>query len=190
MNDQILNSLVESYKEKGISTHELLRDPLFLNLPIEKQVEALQAYAGVLAQGSRIASPGKVLSRAVLSGAIAGVFAGLPLAMGYHSPRTRAALSLGAGIIGAITGAVSVKLMHNSERNRFETTNKYLIQLAQRPDVPTAVKVLDANRKYEPRTINSIVKKMASPEQALIERAVNVVGKAKEEEYKKLDSTE
>lgn len=187
MNDQILNSLVESYKEKGVSTHQLLRDPLFLSLPLDKQVEAVQAYAGVLAQGSKLAPQGKVLSRAVLGGVTAGVFAGLPFSFGFRNLQSRLAIGLGSGLLGGAIGAASGVIMHRAEKNRFETTNKYLAHLSENPDVRTSVKVLDANRKYEPRTVNSIVRSMGSPEEALIEKAVGLANKLKEPFYKNID---
>jgi hypothetical protein len=187
MNDQILNSIVESYKEKGISTHDLLKDPLFLSLPLERQVEAVQAYAGVLAQGSKIASPGRLLSKAVLSGTLTGVFAGLPFIVSHSNPQTKLGIGIGAGILGAIAGGVSGALMHNSDKKRFETTNKYLVQLAQSPSIPTSVKVLDINRKFEPRTVSSILKGWASPEQALIGKSIEFGYKAQEHKYKELD---
>lgn len=189
MNDQIIHSLVESYKEKGISTHNLLKDPLFLSLPVEKQVEAVQAYAGVLAQNSKIPTKSKVLTKAIISGATSGAIASVPFTLGYSNPQTRLALGIGSTVLGGMIGGVSGLLMHKAEKDRFETTNKYLIRLskASNPDIPTSVKVLDANRKYEPRTVNSIVRSMGSPESALIDKAVALSGKVKEPHYKNLD---
>jgi hypothetical protein len=72
---EIVNTLVEALKEKGLSTHDLLRDPLFLSLPLEKQVEVVQAYAGVLQQGGIQTSSSSILAKSVLKGTVAGLFA-------------------------------------------------------------------------------------------------------------------
>jgi hypothetical protein len=173
---EIVNTLVEALKEKGLSTHDLLRDPLFLSLPLEKQVEVVQAYAGVLQQGGRQTSSSSILAKSVLKGTVGGLFASLPFVTQFSQTQPRLAVAALGMTVGAGIGAVSGVLGAKAEKQRFETTNKYLIRLSHNPEIPNAVKVLDINRKHEPRTIASIVRKMISPEKEIIDRSVLLGG--------------
>lgn len=189
MDNQILYALVQNFKEKGVSMHELLRDPLFTSLPLDKQIDVVQAYGGVLLHGSSMPSQSKVLSKAVVSGAAAGLFAGLPFMMKYTNPSTKGAIAIGSVLTGALAGGVSGKLMYSNDKDRFEKTNKYLIRLSKEQDTPAAIKVLDINRKHEPKTLQSIIKSRMSPESELINKAVGIAGQSKDvdEQFKKLE---
>lgn len=188
MNTEIVNAIVESYKQKGVSTHEILKDPLFLSLPLEKQVEAVQAYAGVLSAGSKRDSAGKILGKAILQGAATGAFLSVPF-MAKSQGGWPARLVIGG--ISALTGGLTVGLpsgisLLKGEKERFEGTNKYLMKvLDKRHDVPNAVKVLDINRRYEPRTLGSIIKGLMSPEKELILTSVTPASKYLQENIDK-----
>lgn len=177
MNQDIVNSIVEGYKEKHrsqkVSMHELLRDPLFLSLPLDKQVEAVQMYSNVIVN-TPPPSLSRIMTKSIISGAGAGLFASFPVVASMKRPIYKATVAATGAGLGAMMGAVSGKLMHSGDKARYENTNKYLIHLTKsdKPDIPNSVKVLDINRKYEPRTITSIVSKMISPERELINRVV------------------
>jgi hypothetical protein len=173
---EIINTLVEALKEKGVSTHDLLRDPLFLSLPLEKQVEVVQAYAGVLQQGGKRTSSSSILAKSVLKGTVGGLLASIPFAAKFKQNTPKFAMAGAGAFWGASIGAVSGYLGVRAEKERFETTNKYLLRLSHNPEIPNAVKVLDINRKYEPRTIASIVKKLVSPEKEIIDKSVTLGG--------------
>jgi hypothetical protein len=171
---EIINTLVEALKQKGASTHDLLRDPLFLSLPLEKQVEVVQAYAGVLQQGGTRTPSSTILAKSMLKGMTAGIFASLPFVAQVNQGMHKG-MAVGIGAVAGLgIGAVSGTLAARGEKERYETTNKYLIRLSHNPDIPNAVKVLDINRKHEPRTIASIVKKLVSPEKEIIDKSVAV----------------
>jgi hypothetical protein len=174
MNQDIVNSIVEGYKTKGVDMHTLLADPLFLSLPLDKQVEAVQIYAPMIANGSRTPGRSKIMAKAVLSGAGAGFFSSMPFMSKVKTPLMAGVLGAAGAILGGTVGAISGNMMYNSDRGRRETTNKYLIRLSKSPDVPTAVKVLDVNRRFEPITLKSLIARAASPETPLIEKIVSI----------------
>lgn len=187
MNNEIINTLVEVYKSKGASLHELLRDPIFLSLPVEKQVDVVNGYASVIAQGGKAPRGGRIMTRAILTGVAGGLFASVPFMSKYTVPETRAAIGLAGGFFGGLAGAVSGVNLLRAEKDRFEKTNKYLIRLSHSPEVPNAVRVLDIHRKYEPKTLTSIVRRLASPEQSLIEKSVGLSGGFTENTFKQFE---
>lgn len=195
MTDQIINSLLEAYKQKVRdrqgSTHELLSDPIFTSLPVEKQVEVVQSHSASLAQDITRPRLHRILAKAILQGAGTGVLSSLPAMLMLKTMPARIALGTLGAAGGALLGTVGAGLSYVSEKNRHETTNKYLIQLAKNPgDVPTAVKVLDMNRKYEPLTMTRILKGWGSPEAPIINQAGNVATRWGAEKLKPLEEKE
>lgn len=172
MTDQIIQSLVEAYKQKVRdrkgSTHDLFTDPLFTSLPVEKQVEVVQSYAASLAQDQSRPRLHKILTRAIGQGALTGVMSSIPAMMLLKTIDARAAVGLLGAAGGAAIAGIGGMITYRGEKDRHEKTNKYLIQLTKNHDIPTVIKVLDMNRKYEPLTLSRILK--GSPESPIIDR--------------------
>ncbi len=56
MEDKVFNTLLKMYKARGLSFEHLLRNPVFVALPIEAKVRLLNAHAKELADGVRVDS--------------------------------------------------------------------------------------------------------------------------------------
>lgn len=172
----IVHNLVESYKQKKSSTQDLLRDPIFLSLPATKQLEVVQSYSGIMADGGIPPNIPKILLKALRSGATTGLIAALPISILMKTMPGRVMIGGMGAVTGAGLGLVGGILTAKGEKDRYETTNKYLVQLSKNKEVPTALKILDVNRNYEPRTLSAIIRRMESPEKAIIEKAVGMHG--------------
>lgn len=176
MNNDIVNSLVESYKEQGLSTHELLKDPVFTSLPIEKQIEAVQAYAGVLQVGGKNPSPGKLLAKSIVKGIMTGAATmALPLmALPKLDPAKRLGTIIAGGIFGGGLGAISGGVDYSHKKQEFDSTNKYLIHLQNNPNLDTAVRAISDKRRRElsnaPKSIMGILTKVGPLAKPIAER--------------------
>jgi hypothetical protein len=53
MNEQIFQTLLSQYKNRGISLDRILRDPVFLGLPLEDRIRFIRAYSNNMSQGIR-----------------------------------------------------------------------------------------------------------------------------------------
>lgn len=52
MEEQIIKSLISLYAERGMDLSAVVKNPLFAGLPLEKKIETLKKYAGVIASGT------------------------------------------------------------------------------------------------------------------------------------------
>jgi hypothetical protein len=155
MNQDIINSLVEAYKRKGIPMQELLTDPVFSSLPIEKQLDAVQAYAGVLQAGSQAPKARPLVARSAGIGAMSGAFAGLPIAflklklpLG-NSIAAKVGQMAGVSLVGAGFGALAGYLDHQKNKRNFETTNRYLTKIKDTGSFSDSVELLSDKRRQK-----------------------------------------
>jgi hypothetical protein len=175
MNDAIINALVESYKEKGVSLHAVLADPLFKTLPLGKQVEIVQRYSQVLQKGSVAPNTSRMIGKSILKGTMAGAFASLPLALG-QVPRKGMAIGLTAALGGAVLGGVLGRAQGKIELDRHNETNRYLSKI-KTDRVGSAVNAIQSARNE--RKVEDEINKAIDPGLVgrLVERGMGYASK-------------
>jgi hypothetical protein len=161
MNDQIIKTLVDDYSQKGVSMHELLGDPLFKELPLDKQVEAVQTYAKVIHQGSQAPSSFKLIAKSILRGIFGGALIAIPLALSKPKIEQKIVYQIAGLGAGAVFGGMAGVLEARQQKRHHETLNKYLIRIKDN-DVDNAVKVLQTNSIRRPDG-HSMIGKIVDP---------------------------
>jgi hypothetical protein len=149
MNDRIVNALVENYKQKGVSLHTLLDDAIFKSLPVERQIEAIQAYAGVLQKGAIAPSGGKLIAKSIVKGTLAGAWGSIPLmaalkAAGKGNQSIPAAMGL--AIAGSLVGGTMGFMQARQDRKEFDETNRYLARIAGKNDYANPIAAMKVQR--------------------------------------------
>lgn len=156
MNQDIINSLVESYKRRGIPMQELLNDPVFAALPIQRQLDAVQAYAGALLAGSQAPRAKSLIARSAGIGAMSGAFASLPIMFtSMKGPMSgiiaaKVGQMVGLSLAGAGIGSFAGYLDHLKNKKQFETTNRYLTRIRDTGSFDDSVSLLSEKRKQKP----------------------------------------
>jgi hypothetical protein len=156
MNQDIVNSLVQAYKNKGVPMQDLLNDPVFSSLPIEKQLDAVQAYAGVLLAGSQAPKAKSLIARSAGIGAMSGAFASLPILLtSMKGPMAgviaaKVGQMVGLSLAGAGIGSFAGYLDHLKNKKQFETTNRYLTRIKDTRGFDDSVALLSEKRRQRP----------------------------------------
>ncbi len=129
MEEQVLQSLIEMYKERGVDLSFVVGDPMFAGLPLSAKVQLIKKYAGTLNADSTgklrsrdyknlgwnagLASLGAVASAGLGALSFAGHFKGTPVAA-YAKPLMLAA----AGGAGLATLKAGFDTYSNLQRTR------------------------------------------------------------------------
>lgn len=155
MEEQIVKTLIEFYKNKGIDLYAVVDDPLFAGLPMPKKVELLKQFASHIGQGTSRglskADISAILKDAAWAGAgtafVAGT--GISTALSYFSggkiPFKALALGVGAG--SALSALASVMESRKRIRDRQEIGSK-LDTLVDDPSDANAINLL-ATRNFQ-----------------------------------------
>jgi len=134
-----VQTLIEFYREKGISLEEIIGDAVFKSLTLDQQVDALRTYASEIQSGMKAPSPIKtILGKAAVGaglGAIATVLGGNPHIV-------TKVWNVGGG---ALLGATIGKLQSNQQQGHYESMNRYLSSLAD--DKSNAVKAISTQAR-------------------------------------------
>ena len=110
--EQIVLSLISLYKKEGIDLHQLLDEPLFNGLPVQKKVELIKQYAKQIHDGIHVGFSGRerrqlgkdIFFRSLM-GAMTGAAASTAMAVKYGTPGTRSARAIAlASAVGFGTG--------------------------------------------------------------------------------------
>lgn len=145
-----VQTLIELYKERGISCDEIVNDPVFKSLSLDAQVDALRKYGTQIQAGIKTpASTGKNVLRKAGIGALAGGVVSLPslLSYGVQTLATKSAPPishlLGAAWAvggGALLGAALGKLESVKHQEYNASANRYLNALNS--DDSNAIKLI------------------------------------------------
>jgi hypothetical protein len=148
MNDKIVNALVEAYKQKDVSLEALINDPLFRAMPPERQVEAIQGYAGILSVGGKAPKAHKILARIAGQGAVYGAMSfGLPASMSRLPLSEKFGLTGLGAVIGMSLGGLSGAYEYYKDKKSFDQIQKGLKTVQRTGNMTDAVKVLTTRRQ-------------------------------------------
>jgi hypothetical protein len=153
MNDnEIVLSLLEFYKRKGIDMYKVLDDPSFKALSLDTKLKAIKTHAQELAEDTGHGITKKdfkgtlsnMFAQAV-KGAITGVATGVAaksMFRGGHLPLLE--VGLGGAVVGAMAGAASsaVNVINASQERAF--MRHELNRVVSSPTSPNALGVLSA----------------------------------------------
>lgn len=164
--EQVVDSLVAFYKNKGVDLTYLLEDPLFEKLPVETKIDAIKKHASTLQAGSP-KGWNKEEKSDVYSGALTGTFgglgtallalplgtkllenAGISLAKGMaYNKAVAATLGGGAilgGALGALAGVAKAKNQVDARRDVIHQINSTI----KEPTDTNAIGVLATRNLY------------------------------------------
>lgn len=138
LEDQLIQTMIDAYKKKGINLQAILDNPLFQGLPLAQKVKILESKAAEFSSDPKIKI--KPLIEHTALSAAGGALAMAARGIVEKNPLYRAspwALSMGAILGGAIGAAASVPNMISSYRRDTATANavknnKYLDALVNR----------------------------------------------------------
>jgi hypothetical protein len=159
--EQVIKSLLEFYKERGTDLYAVLDDPIFQKLDLAHKIKIIKDNAGAMVDGTKHglskAEVRNILVEAGLAGALTGTLSlssamaiASKLAGGQILPVKAMALGIGAGAgIGAATSAFSA---YNS-LNKRKTLIEKLKELQADPTDNNAIKLMALrNSQVSPNT--------------------------------------
>jgi hypothetical protein len=171
--EQIVLSLIAMYKREGIDLHQLLDEPLFNALPVQRRIELIRMYAKEIHAGihSGVSSRDvKSFLKGLLPSAFGGAVAGFGAAKAVSHAIQGGRMAPGALVGGAIAGAsfgAGIRLFRavgeNSERRRIK---EYFGQAAQNPTDGNAIQAIGyyglrtRSQKAEAEPFNKILDKI------------------------------
>lgn len=151
MEEQIIKSLLATYREKGVDLTNIVSNPIFMHLPLETKVRMLRQNADEILAGSRAGISKTDIVQALkragtvagISGAIAGFGAAEAVGFSPNSLPIKTILRT-AGIAAAASAGLSGlnmymnKGIHDHRKSNFE-------RLASNPTDDNALRVLFSN---------------------------------------------
>jgi hypothetical protein len=173
MNDnEVILSLLNLYKSKGIDLHYLLDSSIFVRLPMATQIAMIKQYAGQIAAGMHTGFGKPEVRRAmwdVVPAGIAGGATGYAAAKGIAAAAGRSVHPL-AIALAALTGAgigTGVAYMRNADAVADKDSLKRQLELtAKHPSSSNALHALEmnniakGNRSYEREVVNPYLQKV------------------------------
>lgn len=163
-NEQVIDSLIAFYKNRGADLSYLLVDPVFSSMSIQNKVEAIKRHAAELHQGINsnwtTENRGNIISN-VIGGAVSGSLMGFsggkaglgmfqqPLASTMARNKVLATLAATGAVAGAIAGGVTSYLNQKEEQDTRKELKKAFGNLAQNPTDNAAVGIFPLTHQYE-----------------------------------------
>jgi hypothetical protein len=147
--EKLIKTLLEQYRQRGIDLYAVIDDPLFVELPLEKKVTLLKQFASHISSGtSRVLTKKDIRSVIIdagVSGAISGVLATSGILAGnafYHHGRIPVASAVAA--VGVGMGVTALTTLMNSRRiySHRKAMGDSLEQLSQNPTDENAIRTL------------------------------------------------
>jgi hypothetical protein len=177
--EQIVLSLIAMYKREGIDLHQLLDEPLFNALPVQRRIELIRMYAKEIHAGihSGVSSRDvkgflKGLLPSAFGGAVAGYGAAKVIKETFKGGRMAPSALIGGAVAGASFGA-GVRLFQaineNSNRRRIK---EYFGQAAQNPTDGNAIQAMgyyglrNRSQKAEAEPFNKILDRIDTMSEA------------------------
>lgn len=170
--NQVILSLLDLYKSKGLDLHYLLDSPLFNSLPVQSRIAMIRKYAGDIAAGTSSGFGPSEIRRAlwdVIPATITGAAAGFGTAKAVASTVGRAAHPL-AVALAALTGAgvgTGVAYLRNAGAVADKDNLKRQLEMtASHPTTENALQAIEMNnlakrnRNYERETMNPYLQKV------------------------------
>lgn len=158
MEQKLIKTLLEQYKERGIDLYALLDEPLFEQLSLEQKVKLIKQYASHIASGtSRVLTPKDIkviikdaLITAAVSTALAGsgayVARNIFSNVSYTAPPALAAIG-----IGTAASTINTVLNIRKIKNQRAAIRKSLDEVVARPTDENALRTLILrNRQTRP----------------------------------------
>ena len=150
MEEQVIKSLLEFYKEQGLDLYAVLDDPLFTKLDLSQKVKLIKEHASDMYEGTKKGLSKNeirsILVEAGLAGGVTGLLSGsgvlgLSARFGkdFHLPGKAIGLGLGLGaLIGGGTSALSAYRHLNTRKSLVEKIR----ELKENPTNNNAIKLM------------------------------------------------
>ena len=160
MEDQIVKSLLEFYKEQGTDLYAVLDDPLFEKLPLEEKIRLLKKHSNDIIAGTKKDMSKEEIRNILLEAGLFGMGAGMmsastagAVANNFSNARIPYKyLALGALAAGGLGAATSVMTSRNLINKR-KTLVEKLRELQDTPTDNNAIKLLALrNQQVHPNT--------------------------------------
>lgn len=157
-----VQALINIYQERGNSLQDILGDPIFSSLPIDKQVAAIKTYGKIIQDGSHAPNTLKTVGKSILWGLATGAIAGLPYltqGLGRNEAIGRSVgVMISGGAVGSIIGAFKARSDHTSYRD----TNTHLSKV-NAGGLEEAIRAIMAKRDSHKTPIEAMLAGVKGP---------------------------